>query len=145
MNLSHTLHSLSPRAAEERRRQLESCFDYLLEHESGPLDQNPDAFEFSLQERCLNEKGFEQVHRLEGRVEGNTDSDGLVKFVRTQVVPYTDALPQHWNIVFAPDSIVCERWNGDEDGDPYSCRRETLSRHPDIPSQVEEWKLAGLL
>ncbi len=143
MNISHTLKTLTLKAADERRRQLQSCFDYLLDRDNSPLDENPDNFLFSLEERTLCDQGFEQVHRLKGRVEGSTEG-GLVQFTRQQVVPYDDSPPKHWNVVYGPDGILCDQWSYDQDGDPFYCKREVLSRNPEIPSQVEEWKLAGL-
>jgi hypothetical protein len=143
MNLSHTFKTLSPKATEARRRQLQSCFDYLLEHDNGPQDENPDPFEFSLEERMLSDQGFEKVYRLQGRVEGSTVG-GLVAYQRQQVVPDEDVPIQHWHIVYGRDGIVCDQWSADLDGDPLQCRQERISRQPSLPSEVEEWKLAGL-
>lgn len=125
MKISHSLETLKPRAADERRRELTQCFEYLLEREGGPLDLDPALFDFIYEEHTLGKDGVEIAQVLDGHVSGST-LDGLVEYTSKPLLPDEDKLPMNHHIVFQADSILYEQWQEDREGNPARGRRELI-------------------
>lgn len=142
MTHTHSLKILTRRQAEQRRRELETGILHLIDQDNGPQDLEPNSYEINLEQRALSPDGFETMQRLKGRVAGGM-LDGKAEFVRTQEIPFDAGPDEHWNIDYASDSIICERWRGKPDSQRYYHSLEFISRQPEVDSYQIEWKLSS--
>lgn len=135
MNISTNVRALTPRAAQQRRQELEECFQFLRAEDNGPRDNAPAPDTFDIQQHSVHDASVSST-RLMGSVLG-TVQEGMVILMPQDLRP-AKMPAQEWIVDYQPDYILC-RYTERSDTMTHG-REERLSRNGG-ESTLGEWKL----